>query len=198
MTFLTKSLAAGAALIALAGTIVFAMPKADAGTPPPPPPLADDALYLTNTVTVTLPGTIPQVRAFFDANPITEFVPSTDAIPAITGLEVLSGTWAQVGAVRRVNLDGGFSVVERILTNQPDHFSYQIWSVTAPAGRFIDHIRGQFTYTQLEGSVEVQWDYSIKPRVFFARPFIQRYLTNDFAPFMKIGMAGLSDAYQNQ
>lgn len=162
---------------------------------PPPPGLAPDARYLTNTETATFAGTITQVRAFMEDNPITDFVAATDAIPAIKGMEVLSGTWPEPGALRRVDLAGGHSVHERVLTNTPTRFTYQIWNITAPAGRVVDHIKGEFIYEQRDDTVHVTWNYNIKPNLFIARPAINRYLRNDFAPFMRAGLDGTMQAY---
>lgn len=196
MSYTAKSVIAAGLVALLLGGLALTSPSADASAQTPaPPPLAEDRLYQTNTVRTVLPGTIAQVRAFFDANPITDFVAPTDAIPAITGFTYLEGDWPAVGATRRVSLDGGHTVDERVLINTQDAFSYQIWNVTAPAGRFIDHIKGEFTYTQVDDTVEVVWSYNIKPKVFVARPFIGRYLTNDFGPFMRAGIEGLSAAY---
>ncbi|APX12073.1 SRPBCC family protein [Tateyamaria omphalii] len=162
---------------------------------PPPPGLARDTKYLTNTETATFTGTVGQVRAFMDQNPITDFVTPTEAIPAIEGIQVLSGTWPEPGAVRRVDLAGGHSVHERVLTNTPTAFTYQIWDITAPAGRVVDHIKGEFTFEQRGDTVHVTWDYNIKPNIFVARPAINRYLRDDFGPFMRAGLNGTANAY---
>lgn len=162
---------------------------------PSPPPLAQEKMYLTNTETARFPGTINEVRVFMEQNPVTDFVAATDAIPAIEGMEVISGNWPEPGAVRRVDLAGGHSVHERVLTNTPTNFVYQIWNITAPAGGAISHIRGAFTYEQQGDTVAVTWDYDIKPNFFFARPAINRFLSEDFAPFMRAGLEGTMDAY---
>lgn len=160
-----------------------------------PPPLAREDSYLTNVKTVTFPGTIASFRRFFDANPVTDFVVATDAIPEITGITYLTGTWPEPGATREVQLAGGNTVQERVLTNTPTLFEYQIWDITAPAGRVVDHIKGAFVFRQDAGVVTVEWTYNIKPRVFLARKAIKNYLTNDFAPFMDAGLTGVVDAY---
>ncbi|WP_299369273.1 SRPBCC family protein [uncultured Tateyamaria sp.] len=163
---------------------------------PAPPELAAQKSYLTNTETATFTGTVAGFRAFLDANPITDFVVATDAIPAIEGITYLSGTWPEVGALRRVDLAGGHSVHERVLTNTDDTFAYQIWNITAPSGRAISHIMGQFHYDQSGDEVTVTWDYNIKPSIFVARPAIRGFLRDDFGPFMEAGLTGVVAAYQ--
>lgn len=49
--------------------------------------------------------------------------------------------------------------------NTDTRFAYQIWNITAPAGRAIDHIMGEFHYDQSGDEVHVTWNYNIKPRV---------------------------------
>ncbi|WP_299293563.1 SRPBCC family protein [uncultured Tateyamaria sp.] len=189
------------ATAALAGTgvamafpsITFAETVADI---PPAPALSPKSRYLTNTETATFNGTIDGFRAFLDANPITDFVVPTDAIPAIEGITYLSGTWPNPGALRRVDLAGGHSVHEQVVANTDTNFVYQIWNITAPAGRAINHIKGEFTFAQSGDEVTVTWDYNIKPNVFFARPAIRGFLDNDFGPFMQAGLTGLVAAYE--
>ncbi|WP_299623583.1 SRPBCC family protein [uncultured Tateyamaria sp.] len=199
-------------LTALFLTISFALPAHASGFPVVPsvfpphdlhkaatvsqaPKLSDPGRYLTNTETRTFTGSITGFRAFLDRNPITDFVVPTDAIPAIEDITYLSGTWPQVGSVRRVHLAGGHSVLERVLTNTKDRFSYQIWDITAPAGRVISYIMGEFRYAQDGNRVTVTWDYNIKPNLFLARPAINRFLKNDFSPFMEAGLSGVVAAY---
>ncbi|MEL6463681.1 MAG: SRPBCC family protein [Pseudomonadota bacterium] len=191
LPFVTDATAGGIAPLNLAN-LTFAEDISDV---PPPPGLARDTMYLTNTETATFLGTVSEVRAFMDQNPITDFVTATEAIPAIEGTEVLSGNWPEPGAVRRVDLAGGHSVHERVLTNTPTSFTYQIWDITAPAGRVVDHIKGEFNFEQRGDSVQVTWDYNIKPNIFIARPAINRYLRDDFGPFMRAGLTGTVNAY---
>ena len=82
--------------------------------------------------------------------------------------------------------------------NIDTRFAYQIWNITAPAGRAIDHIKGEFRYEQRGEEVHVTWDYNIKPRVFVVRPAIRNFLENDFGPFMRAGLTGTVTAYNNQ
>lgn len=165
---------------------------------PPAPELSDRGRYLTNTETATFTGTIADFRAFLEANPITDFVIPTDAIPAIESITYLTGTWPEVDALRRVDLAGGHTVHERVIANTDDRFAYQIWNITAPSGRVINHIMGEFRYAQTGADVTVTWDYNIRPSLFLARPAIRGFLEDDFGPFMRAGLTGVVAAYQDQ
>lgn len=194
---LALTLALGAAPLA-ASEVPAPLPVqsfAQLGVPAPPALSAADA-YQTNTVRARAAGTdIAALRAFMDAHPVTDYVATTDAIPKIVGFEYLSGTWPTEGAVRRVDLADGSSVHERVLTNTPDTFAYQIWNISSGPGRFVDHIKGEFTWVQDGPDVDITWDYNVRAATFIARPFISRYLRNDFAPFMAQGMDGVMRAH---
>ena len=162
---------------------------------PLPPDLAADGSYLTNTVTATLRGTVEGVRAHFEENPVTDFTVPTESIPAIEDITYLAGTWPDPGALRRVDLANGYSVHEQVIVNTDTRFVYQIWNITAPAGRAINHIKGEFNFDQQGDEVKITWDYNIKPRAFFVRPAINTFLEEDFGPFMQAGMTGTVNAY---
>ncbi|WP_299043077.1 SRPBCC family protein [uncultured Tateyamaria sp.] len=162
---------------------------------PLPPDLAADGSYLTNTVTATLHGTVAGVRAHFEENPVTNFTVPTESIPAIEDITYLAGAWPEPGALRRVDLANGYSVHEQVVVNTESRFVYQIWNITAPAGRAINHIKGEFNFDQQGDDVKITWDYNIKPRAFFVRPAINTFLKEDFAPFMQAGMTGTVNAY---
>lgn len=197
MTFgLSGAGAAGtssAAAIDTVAEVTFA--KAAQAEIPAPPPLAEARSYLTNTETLVLKGSLREVRAFLEENPVTSFLKPTDRIPGLKGTTVLKGTWGQPGALRRVDLKDGNYVHERVLTNTDTEFSYQIWDITAPSGRFISHIYGRFEYSQEGADTKIQWSYSIKPSIFIARGQIRRFLDEDFGPFMRSGFDGLAKAY---
>jgi len=166
---------------------------------PAPPPLSTDKLYQTNTeIGVAQNTDIAGLRRFMERNPITDFFVETDAIPRLDQIVYLSGHWPEVGAIRRVDLADGKTVHERVITNDADQFTYQIWNFTSPEGRFIDHIKGEFVWTQTGGDVTVEWDYNIKPAAFFARPSINGFLKNDFGPVMESGLTGVIGAFNSK
>ncbi|SFS21999.1 SRPBCC family protein [Yoonia litorea] len=169
--------------------------SASANEVPPAPDLAEESQYQSNVISVTFDAPLPVVRAFMDARPITEFLEPSGNIPQITGIEVLQGPWGSIPSLRRVDLDGGYHVHERVLTNDADELTYQIWDITAPSGRFIDHIYGELRLTEIGGQTQMTWSYNIKPSIFFARPFIRSYLDDDFRPFMENGLTGFAAAF---
>lgn len=184
----------------LAAAFAFlAFPAMAAATDiPPAPELSRENLYQTNTYTVVLDGRLEDVREFMDVRPLTEFLEPSGRIPRITEVVVLDGPWGEIDSLRRVDLEGGFHVHERVLSNDEDEFTYQIWDITTSAGRFIDHIYGEIRLSEVADGTQVTWSYNVKPRFFFARPSIRSYLDDDFAPFMENGLTGFATAYTAQ
>lgn len=168
----------------------------DLSTLPQPPELASESKYLTNEEILFLPTDTAAAWTFFRENPITDFLEPTDRIPAIASIEVLKAPWGEPGSVRRVNFVTGGTVLERVLTSTDEEFTYQIWDLQTDSGSFINHIYGEFRVRTAEDGAEIVWRYNIAPNVFFARPFIRRFLTNDFEPFMEGGIAGLEATYK--
>jgi len=193
----TKTKIVGLATLAIAAfvaTISLAKPN----DIPAPPPLAAEDRYLSNVISVTLPGSISEVRAFMAANPVTNFLEPSGRIPRITDVDVLDGPWGAPGSLRRVDLEGGDWTHERVLTNDDDEFTYQIWDITTGSGRFIDHIHGTFIFSDVTEGTKMTWSYNIKPRFFFARPSINSFLAEDFSPFMTNGLQAFATAYVEQ
>lgn len=163
-----------------------------------PPPLRDEGGYLVTSQAAVFNGTPAQViEALQTAETgVLAHVEPTHRIPAIAGLTPIYGSFPDEGAVRRVELATGDHVTERVLVNNAITFAYQIWGFTAANSRPLDHIRGEFRYIDLgDGRTEVQWDYAIAPRIFWARPFVRSFLENDFTPFMAGGLAGAAAAF---
>ncbi len=164
-----------------------------------PPPLADDGDYLTNTESVIFNGSRDEVLAFMADPGLTSFLKPSGRIPAITDVNVLSGTWGEAGAVRRVSLaDGGYTA-ERMLESNRDIFSYQIWDLTSWSGRAIDHIRGDIWYEDVcNGQTRMSWSYSILPKTGLLSGPIRTFLKEDFQPFMENGLNDMAAAFNAQ
>ena len=165
------------------------------------PPLRDAEAYLTNVERAIFNGSQAEVRAALQTEEtgVLAYTEATDRIPALTGTTPVEGAFPNPDAIRMVNLATGDTAAERVLVNTEDRFAYQVWGFTAGNSRPIDHIRGEFEYIdQGDGTTEVIWTYAIAPRVFWARPFIQDFLDNDFAPFMESGLQGAANAFNTR
>lgn len=159
----------------------------------PPPPLRAPGDYLANEETAIFNGPPAAVARAVQspAHGVLAHVRATERIPQVIGTSPISGRFPAAGAIRQVNLEGGYTATERMIENGAQGFRYQVWDLTAPAARQIDHILGEFRYRALpDGRTEVTWRYAVAPRRWLARPFIARFLARDFAPFMRSGLDG--------
>ncbi|MEM6557406.1 MAG: hypothetical protein AAF642_16105, partial [Pseudomonadota bacterium] len=98
-------------------------------TPPAysePPPLADDG-YVTVVTSAEIPMSVSDLRAFLIDRPFITFLEATESISPPVSEQPLSGEWLTPGAVRRLQLADGHYVIERVLENEPELFSYQAW-----------------------------------------------------------------------
>ena len=163
-----------------------------------PPALRGAKGYVTNVEVAIFHGPVGDVKAALQTadRGVLAYTQPTPRIPAISELLPVEGLFPNQGAVRRVILEDGNSVVERVLENSDTVFSYQIWGFTASNARALNHIKGEFRYVEIDqDTTEVTWTYAIAPRAFLVRPFIRNFLKNDFAPFMESGLQGAANSY---
>jgi hypothetical protein len=147
---------------------------------------APDASYVT-TRRVEAPAAA--VRQWIDEGRMLPSLQSTDRVSKPAGYDMLSGTWPEPGAIRRVQQEDGHYVAERVLENTPEVFAYQIWAPTTSAGRNILYGRGEFRVTTIDAaSSTLTWTYELKARNALVAPFLRGFVKNDFAPFMEAGM----------
>ncbi|MEM8771830.1 MAG: hypothetical protein AAGD92_09310 [Pseudomonadota bacterium] len=146
-------------------------------TPPAysqPPDVAASG-FVTIVLEETINMSIPQLRAFLTERPLTDFLEATETISPPASAEILKGAWPTAGAVRRLQLEDGHYVIERILENRPDFFQYQIWVFTNSAGRGVEQIIGEQRFIPItETETKFQWSYNVKPKSAFTKIFVKR------------------------
>lgn len=125
-----------------------------------------------------------------------EFISSNDELPnwlkksgmvhAALNAEVLTGTYLNVGARRRVYFDGGNSVLEELLTYNPHaNYSYKISEFTNIISRFSTHAYGQFWFDREDDKTRVTWEYSFSHKNAVSRIILGLMLTKSFRKFME-------------
>ena len=149
-------------------------PPATPPAAPTPPPVATSG-FVKAKATATVPLSVPETRAFLTANPIIDFLEPTGDISNPVATEILSGTWAEPGAVRRVRLADGHYLIERVVENWPEAFRYQLFFFTNATGRGVEQIVGEQRFlTQPDGTTRIEWDYDVKPANALTRFFVRR------------------------
>ena len=131
-----------------------------------PTPVVDASDELTpTTVTAVFDVSRDVFAAWFIGVPLEAQLKGTDPIPGVKHTELLSGTWGQKGARRRVVLtDGGEALEEIIESDLPDTFRYIVWNYTTEAAAYVRYGVGEFRFEPVGDTTRVIWTYAFKPR----------------------------------
>lgn len=181
--------------VALLATAILAVSACAGNVAPPstPPeymgtaPDVSGGKYAVNKTERVFDAPLEPLRAFVtDGNRIVEAMEETDNIRKPVDLVILSGTWPEEGAVRRLEFSDGHYTLERVLENDyPTLFRYQVWNFTSSAGKNLEYGLGEQVWTSLpDGTTKLSWTYSLKPNAGHKRFFVQRFLNNDLRPLM--------------
>lgn len=121
-----------------------------------------------------------------DGNKIIAAMEETDNIKKPIDAVVLSGTWPEDGAVRRLEFSDGHYTLERVIENDfPTLFRYQVWNFTTAAGNNLDYALGAQVWEALpDDQSKLTWTYSLRPNAGYKRFFVQRFVDNDMRPLM--------------
>ena len=165
-------------------------------TPPAysePPPLADDG-YVTVVTSAEIPMSVSDLRAFLIDRPFITFLEATESISPHVSEQPLSGEWLTPGAVRRLQLADGHYVIERVLENEPELFSYQAWVFTNAAARGVNHIFGEQRFIALSPEqTRFEWTYNVKPKSAVTAFFVRRQVP-ELTQFMDVGTQAMAAA----
>lgn len=165
-------------------------------TPPTysePPPLVEEG-YVTVVTSAEIPMSVEELRAFLLEEPFIGFLEPTENIaPPVKG-ETLRGEWLTPGAVRRLQLADGHYVIERVLENEPELFSYQAWVFTNAAARGVNHILGEQRFIALApDQTKFEWTYNVKPKSALTGFFVRRQVP-ELTEFMDTGTQAMAAA----
>ena len=159
-------------------------------------PAIEEGAHVTEVVIRTLDVPIARFHAWFIQAKLEDILPGSAMIPRVVGSELIDGNWGEVGARRRVLLQGGGSALEQITANDvPRYFAYKVWAIGGPGERLIRYIRGEFFVTPLPGDrTRVEWRYSFKPRTPLAQPYVSAFASLGFKPFLVSGIEAIKAA----
>jgi len=159
----------------------------------PPPDVATQGL-ITLTSRAEISMSVDELRAYLLENPFISFFEPTENISPPDETEILKGEWPNPDAVRRVKLQDGHYVIERILENEPAYFSYQIWVFTNEAGRGVAQIIGEQNFVAIDDQTTLfKWDYNLKPKSGITRIFVNRQ-AGEVQEFMNKGTMAMAAA----
>ncbi|MEM1148409.1 MAG: SRPBCC family protein [Pseudomonadota bacterium] len=165
-------------------------------TPPAysePPPLADEG-YISVVTSADVPMSVAELRAFLLDRPFISFLEATETISPPVAEEPLRGDWLTPGAVRRLQLQDGHYVIERVLENEPERFTYQAWVFTNAAARGVNHIFGEQRFVALgPDETRFEWTYNVKPKSSVTAFFVRRQVP-ELTEFMQVGTQSMAAA----
>lgn len=141
-----------------------------------PPPAVEEGFHATNTISRDYDVEVTVFRRWMDQGQMVKALRSTGAVAKPAEITYLSGNWPQVGAVRRVKLEDGHYVLERVLASEfPSLFRYQVWGFTNSAGNLVKYATGELRYAPLGGGkTRFTWTYRLRPRSILLRPVVAR------------------------
>jgi hypothetical protein len=185
-----------ATLVAFAVVIaVFVVRPTGAPDYSSPPPALVESGHVSFTTEAIMPMPPEEMRAWQRENPLFKFLKPFGPIPSVDRNDMLEGTWFEAGAKRRVNFTDGNTAVERVVEYEPEIFRYQIWGFTAPSRYLLEHVEGVIRYEKSgENETRFVWTYKMKPRAFFTKPLLQRFMNQYYAPFMQQGLEEMRKA----
>ncbi|MEM6899692.1 MAG: hypothetical protein AAF583_07985 [Pseudomonadota bacterium] len=158
-----------------------------------PPAVATDG-FVSVTTSADIPLSVADLRAFLLDTPFITFLEPTETISPPVAEEVLIGEWLSEGAVRRLQLEDGHYVIERVLENRPELFTYQAWVFTNAAARGVDHIyRVQRFIVLGPNETRFEWTYNVKPKSALTAIFVRRQVP-ELTEFMNTGTLAMAAA----
>lgn len=169
--------------------------SACAGAPTPPeippsdfssPPALASSGYASTVIEQEFPMERDAFRAWIaDGNKVVQMLEPTKSIGKPVDAVYFDGTWPEPGATRRIELSDGHFVLERVLSNTPDGFEYQVWGFTGATGNNVDHVHGIQAFEPMDdNTTTMTWTYKVKPNARFKKVFVQRFVNNEVQPFL--------------
>lgn len=192
-SFLKTALVSITTAFALTACSTSAIPNTPPAYSLPPEVATEGLITLQNEAVINMSQS--ELRAWLLDNPFITFFEATENIsPPDTTEQLLDVPWYQADAVRRVQLEDGHYVIERILENRPELFKYQVWVFTNDAGRGVDQIIGEQFFMPIdENSTKFIWKYNLKPKSAITRIFVNR-MTPELQVFMDQGTNAMTNA----
>lgn len=186
---------------------VLALTACASAVPPPAVPPSDfsaqpalaDEGYASTVVVQDFPQDRASLRAWLEeGTKVLDAMKPPEGFAGPVDSVYFEGEWPKAGATRRVELSDGHFVLEKVLTNTPAAFEYQIWNLTSAVGRDVDHIHGVQAFEPLpDGGTRMSWTYKVKPNAGFKKFFVQRTVDKNIEPVLRNALTTLAADAKN-
>ncbi|MGB1307582.1 MAG: SRPBCC family protein [Oceanihabitans sp.] len=120
------------------------------------------------------------------------------SIPAAIYAETIKDTYNQPGAVRKVHFDHNESVIEELLSYNPNaNYSYKITNFTSKLKHLTKAAYGQVWFNTINDKTHITWDYTFTYKNIFARILLSMVLTLAFKKFMQSSLKHAKQYIEN-
>lgn len=123
------------------------------------------------------------------AEKLPEWLKKSGPVPGAVSVDLLDGSYDQIGQKRKVIFQGGASAVEQLCSRNPwANYSYKINDFSNFLKKLSNAAYGQCWFDQVDGKTRITWVYSFTYRNFFARIFLSLFLTLAYKKFMQASL----------
>ena len=137
-----------------------------------------------------------------------EFIISNEELPnwlkavgmfhSALNAEVKTGTYNHVGAKRKVNFDGGDSVLEELVSYNPyANYSYKVSEFTNSLRHMSSYAYGQLWFDRFGEQTRITWVYTIKPKNLIYRLILHLILPKKLKAYMQQSLINAKHYIEN-
>lgn len=145
---------------------------------------------IKKTAVVDIVSPVQRVFGYISAEEsLPKFLKKYGPVHAVTGAKMHKGPWSVPGAYRTLHFDSGDTLREELLVFQP--FSYFAYCISdfSNVTKYLCHIAyGEFNFKPLNGTTQVSWTYSFKPRNFLTSILLSAFMSLYFKKYMQQGL----------
>lgn len=162
----------------------------------PKPPIEGEGISQTEEIDINIP-----VHLFVEwcaKTPLEEMLNGVKGMEAVARTEMISGTWGEVGARRRVVLESGHQAAQEILeSNWPWLLRYQLWGFTNQGRLLSKYAIGEIRSTESQCGVHIIWTYQFQKRSQLMSPVLSLFVRTTWANFMRSGLLTIKLGAEN-
>jgi Polyketide cyclase / dehydrase and lipid transport len=147
-------------------------------------PPVDQNGFVRHAEEVTIQVPRPFLLEFQHAGPLESKLRGTNQIAGVARVEMIRGTWGEVGARRLVVRKDGNQSLEEVLEHEPTLFRYEVWGFTDRASILANYLVGEFQYREAPGGTVVTWTYSFHRRSPVTEPILAFFVRTRIVEFM--------------
>ena len=148
--------------------------------------------YVEHTETATVAVPPDALLQWVVMTPLEDVLTGFGDLPPVTHTVLLTDTWGDAESRRRVELEGGDSALEELVSYEPGRrFEYVVWNFTNRARLATDFAVADFVVEPADGGSRLIWTYRFSPRGSVSKGILERFVRDQYAGFMRECMANI-------